>query len=73
MELTPRARHLTQLLAEELDRSGGIWTVLMSGHGLVGSDAWDWRIELGELDDEDWYESNPSTNLADVIPIKRLR
>jgi hypothetical protein len=72
-ELTKRVRHLVQLLAEELDRNNvGPWTVMMSGHSLVGKEAWDWRIELGESEDEDWYESNSSTNLADVIPIKRV-
>ena len=71
-QLTKRARHLVQLLAEELDRTGDVWMVMMSGNGLVGSPAWDWRMELGDGDDEDHYVSNVDTNRADVIPITRL-
>lgn len=71
--LTSRARHLVQLLAEELDKAEVPWTVLMSGHGDVGPNAWDWRVELGEENDEDWYACNSDTNRADVIPITRLR
>lgn len=71
--LTPRARQLVQLLAEELDLFGGPWSALLEGDGARGYIAWNWRIELEGRGEVDWYESNPETNQADVIPINRLR
>jgi hypothetical protein len=62
------------LLAEELDRTGVGWGVVMTGDGKGGHWVWDWRVELdGGKDDLDCYESNPETNQADVIPINRVR
>lgn len=72
-ELTKSARHLVQLLAEELDRSGAAWFVMMSGDAKDGEKAWDWRIDfVVDGEDADWYESNADTNYADVIPIHRV-
>jgi hypothetical protein len=73
-ELSRAARQLTQLLAEELDRTGAAWAVLMSGDAEEGSAAWDWRIDfVVDGEDADWYVSNADTNLADVIPLHRLK
>lgn len=72
-KLTKRVRHLVQLLAEELDKTNSVWNVLLSGNGSSGSKVWDFRVELGELDDEDHYESNSSNNKADIIPINIVR
>ena len=71
-QLTPRARHLVQLLAEELDRTGEPWSCLMFGDGSQGVPAWDWSVTLGRPDAEEHYESSAETNRADVIPITRL-
>jgi hypothetical protein len=73
-DLSSKARHLVQLLAEELDRSGAAWAVLMSGDAGQGSKVWDWRIDfVVDGQDADWYLSNADTNRADVIPIRRLK
>lgn len=71
-ELTRRARQLAQLLEKELNKTGGPWAVMMFGNGST-EDASDLRIDLGDGDDEDWFISNASTNLADVIPINRVK
>ena len=73
VELTPRARQLVQLLAEELDRTMLSWAVFMEGDGMRGSDVWDWSVELCDDEETEAYESNAETNRADVIPIGRLR
>ena len=73
-ELTPRARHLVQLLAEELDRTGLAWAAMMLGDGLEGPKAWDWRVDFVTTDGADVsFRSNAGTNMADVVPINRVR
>ena len=68
MHLTERMRHIVQLLAEEFDKTQGPWDVIMHGDG-DGPPSWDWRVEFPE----DTYEANPETNIADVIPIFKVR
>jgi hypothetical protein len=72
-DLSSKARHLVQLLAEELDRTGEPWSVLMFGDGARGSQAWDWGVTVGCPVDEVHWDSNADTNRADVIPIRRLK
>lgn len=71
-ELSSRAMHLVQLLAEELDKMAGEYAVLMTGDGRRGHNAWDWRVEAETLGEQETFESNAETNMADVIPIRRI-